>query len=262
MKRLLLNFSFAFTFLAAGLLFADDSDKLSGKWSVKKTIDSGQSITQTIEIKKDKFIFEIMGADGKAALHAEGDVKFEKEGPFNVAHFLHIRAGQSASDLQEVSEERRNVYVMDGENWLMASNFEEDRDQKPSLDVYQKVKAAAQGGGGGSLVIDEIQMVATPQSATWFFCFEAKLGDATRRYYVENKGFEKSQVTIPIALELPKAKAGEKVSFKMQLDDIDGDACSDEPDNKSTGEFQVSDRGSQSFKPENDWQYTIRWHLK
>jgi len=257
MKRL--HFFFAFTFLAASFLFADDSDKLSGKWSVKKTIDSGQ-ITQTIEIKKDKFIFEILGADGKAALHAEGDVKFEKSGPFNVAHFLHIRAGQSASDLQDVSEERRNVYVMDGENWLMASNFEEDRDQKPSLDVYQRVKAAAQGGG--SLVIDEIQMVATPQSATWFFCFEAKLGDATRRYYVENKGFEKSQVTIPVALELPKAKAGEKVSFKMQLDDIDGDACSDEPDNRSTGEFQVSDRGSQSFKPENDWQYTIRWHLK
>ena len=260
MKRLLLNFSFAFTFLAASVLFADDSDKLSGKWSVKKTGDSGQTFTQALEIKKDKFIFEIQGPDGNVALHAEGDVKFEKAGPFNVAHFLHIRAGQSASDLQEVSEERRNVYVMDGDHWLMASNFEEDRDQKPSLDVYQRVKAGAQGSG--SVVIDEIQMVATPQTATWFFCFEAKLGDATRRYYVENKGFEKSQVTIPVALELPKAKAGEKVTFKMQLDDIDGDACSDEPDNRSTGEFQVSDRGSQSFKPENDWQYTIRWHLK
>jgi hypothetical protein len=48
----------------------------------------------------------------------------------------------------------------------------------------------------------------------------------------------------------------------MQLDDIDGDACSDEPDNRSNGEFTVSEKGSQTFKPANDWNYTIRWHLK
>jgi len=261
MKRLLLNCSLAGAFFATGVLFADDGDKLTGKWSVKKVNDQGQSFTQTIEIKKDKFIFEIQGADGNTALHAEGDVKFVKEGPFNVAHFLHIRAGQSASDLQEVSEERKNVYALDGENWLMASNFEEDRNQTPSLDIYKRVKASG-GGGGGSLVIDEIQMTATPQVATWYFCIEVKLGDVTRRYYVENKGYDKSQVTIPVALELPKAQPGQKVTFKMQLDDIDGDACSDEPDQRSTGEFAVSERGSQSFKPENDWSYTIRWHLK
>jgi hypothetical protein len=261
MKRLLLNGSLWCALFATGLLFADDADKLTGKWSVKKMNDQGQSFTQNLEIKKNKFVFEIQGADGNTALHAEGDVKFEKSGPFSVAHFLNIRAGTSASDLQDVSEERRNVYVMDGENWLMASNFEEDRQQKPSLDVYQRVKASA-SAQGGSLVIDEIQMAATPQSATWYFCFEAKLGGVMRRYYIENKGYDKSQVTIPVALELPKALAGQMVKFKMQLDDIDGDACSDEPDNRSNGEFTVSEKGSQTFKPENDWSYTIRWHLK
>jgi len=261
MKRLLLISVFACAFLASGLLFADDADKLTGKWTVKKTGDQG-NFTQNLEIKKDKFIFEILGADGNAALHAEGDVKFEKSGPFNVAHFLHIKAGLSATELQDVAEERKNVYVIDGDNWLMASNFEEDRDQKPTLDVYKRAKSSAGSTGGGTLVIDEVQMTATPQSATWYFCIEFKLGDATRRYYVENKGYDKSQVTIPVALELPKAQAGQKVTFKMQLDDIDGDACSDEPDNRSTGEFAVSERGSQSFKPENEWSYTIKWHLK
>lgn len=261
MKRLLLAFCFTSTLFGATLLFADDGDKLTGKWSVKRVNDQGQSFVQNLEIKKDKFVFEIKGADGNLALHAEGDVKFEKAGPFNVAHFLHIRAGQSASDLQEVSEERSNPYVIDGDNWLMASNFEEDRQQKPSLDVYQRVKESADSGAG-KLVIDEVQMTATPQSATWYFCFEAKIGETTRRYYVENKGYDKSQVTIPVMLELPKAQAGQKVTFKMQLDDIDGDACSDEPDNRSTGEFTVNERGSKDFKPEADWSYTIRWHLK
>ncbi len=114
----------------------------------------------------------------------------------------------------------------------------------------------------GRLVIDEIQMADTPQSATWYICFEATVEGVTRRYYVENKGYDNNQVTIPVALELPKAKAGEKCSFKMQLDDVDGDACTEEMDNRSTGEFTVNERGSQSYKPEDHWRYTIRWHLK
>jgi len=260
MKRLLFNCFLGCALFVANLTFADDADKLTGKWSVKKMNEQGQSFTQNLEIKKNKFVFEIQTTDGSTALHAEGDVKFEKAGPLSVAHFLNIRAGSSASDLQEVSEERQNVYVVDGDNWLMATNFEEDRQQKPSLDVYRRIKATAQGGG--SLVIDEVQMTATPQNATWYFCFEAKAGSVMRRYYIENKGYDKSQVTIPVALEFPKAQPGQKVTFKMQLDDIDGDACSDEPDNRSNGEFTVSEKGSQTFKPENDWSYTIRWHLK
>jgi len=69
-------------------------------------------------------------------------------------------------------------------------------------------------------------------------------------------------VTIPVALEVPKMSAGKKCTFTLQLDDIDDDACGDEPDNRSTGEFTVSERGSQPYKPEDNWRYTIRWHLK
>ena len=105
-------------------------------------------------------------------------------------------------------------------------------------------------------------MADTPQVATWYLCFEANADETKGRHYVENKGYEKNQVTIPVALELAKVRAGQKCSFKLQLDDVDGDACSDEPDNRSTGEFTVSDKGSQSYKPEDNWRYTIRWHLK
>jgi hypothetical protein len=46
------------------------------------------------------------------------------------------------------------------------------------------------------------------------------------------------------------------------LDDVDDDACTDEVDNRSAGEFIISERGSQSYKPEANWRYTVRWHLK
>jgi hypothetical protein len=77
-----------------------------------------------------------------------------------------------------------------------------------------------------------------------------------------DKGYERNQVTIAVALELPKVRAGQKCGFKLQLDDVDGDACTEDVDNRSTGEFTVSERGSQTYQPEDHWRYTIRWHLK
>src|SRR5207253_422298 len=99
-------------------------------------------------------------------------------------------------------------------------------------------------------------------SGTWFFCFEAKVGGVSRRHYLENKGYEKNHVAIPVALELNQVKPGQKCQFKVQLDDVDADACTEEVDNRSAGEFTVNEKGSQTYKPEDHWQYTVRWHLK
>jgi hypothetical protein len=260
MKQLFSKFIFAAAWLVAVTMSAQDAERLNGKWSVQKTNDQG-TFTQTVEVKGSKFIFEIQ-RDGGAVLHAEGDMKLEKLGPFNSVRFTNVRGGQSATDLQEVNDEFISVYTLDGDTWLMASNFDKDRQgRKPSLDRYQRAKAAA-GPQSGTLVIDEIEMADTPQSATWFLCFEAKVEGVSKRHYVANKGYEKNKMTIPMALELPNVKAGQKCSFKMQLDDVDEDTCTDEVDNRSTGEFAVTERGSQSFKPEANWQYTLKWHLK
>jgi hypothetical protein len=259
MKRLLLSFAFAAIWFIPAALRADEADLLAGKWSVKKVSDQGQNYTQTVEVKKDKFVFQILGADDSVVIHAEGDLKLEKLGPFNSVRFSHIRAGASAANLQDVDEEYVSIYLLDADTWTMAANFDKPRSQKPGVDVYRRVKAAAETS---TLVIDEVQMTDTPQSATWYFCFEAKVEGVSRRYYVENKGYDKNQVTIPLALELPKVRAGQKCSFKMQLDDVDADTCTDEMDNRSTGEFALSERGSQTYKPEDHWSYTIRWHLK
>jgi hypothetical protein len=142
----------------------------------------------------------------------------------------------------------------------LVSNFDKEReDQKPSLDVYRRIKTTVEPT---TLVIDEIEMADTPQSATWFLCLEITVEGVTRTYHADCKGYDKKQITIPVGLELPKAKPGQKCSFKLQLDDVDGDVCTDDVDNRSTGEFAVSDKGEQAYKPEDNWRYTIRWHLK
>ncbi len=239
---------------------ADDMDALIGKWSVKKVNDQGQKVTQTFTIKKDKAVFQILDADGTLVLYAEGNLKLDKIGPFNAAHFVNVRGGASADSLQDVDDEFVNIYRLDGDSLSMLSFMDKDREQmRPAMDVYQRVKEAA---AASTLVIDEVVMADTPQSATWYFCFEAKVEGVTRRHYVQNKGYDKNQVTIPMALEIPQAKPGQKCTFKMQLDDVDEDACSDEMDNQSKGEFTISEKGEQAYKPEDNWKYTIKWHLK
>lgn len=131
--------------LLAGSAWAGDLESLAGKWSVKKVNDQGQNITQTIEVKKDKFVFEILGSDDSVVLHAEGDFKLEKLGPFSAARFSNIRAGNSGSNLDEVDDVYLSVYTLDGDNWTVASNFDKPRDgQKAGVDVYRHV------AGGGS----------------------------------------------------------------------------------------------------------------
>jgi hypothetical protein len=143
MKKLLIALCI-FGLSCSCLVRADDASSLAGKWSVKKVNNEGQNVTQTIEIKKDKFVFQVHSSDGSVMLYAEGDLKLEKLGPFSVARFMNIRGGGSASNLQDVDDVYVSVYVLDDDTWTMASGFDKQRDeQKPSADAYNRVKAAA-----------------------------------------------------------------------------------------------------------------------
>jgi hypothetical protein len=120
--------------------FADDLEKLAGSWSTKKTNDQGQAFTQVLEIKKDKLVFKILGGGEQLFLYAEGTVKLEKFGPFNGIRVTNVKGGISESDLQPVEEDFVSIYHLDSDTLRMAANFDKERDQKPSLDVYQRVK--------------------------------------------------------------------------------------------------------------------------
>ena len=118
--------------------FADDLASLSGKWSVKKKGPDGEGVTQLIEIKKDKFTFEIKGSDNKTVLYAEGSIKLEKLGPFSAIKFFNLKAGDSPAQTESVDEERQAIYQLSEGMFTMASNFDEIRQEKPSVDVYTK----------------------------------------------------------------------------------------------------------------------------
>jgi hypothetical protein len=145
MKQLMLNSWLALILLlSTTALFADDAAPLAGKWSVRKTNERGEKYTQTIEIKNDKFIFEILDTDNHVVLHAQGDLKLEKVGPFNAARFLHIRGGRSASEMDDVDDEYLSIYTLEDNTWTLASNFDKQRQgQKPSADLYQRVSQPA-----------------------------------------------------------------------------------------------------------------------
>jgi hypothetical protein len=137
MKRLITLTAIATLFACTA--FADDLAKLEGKWSVKKTNPEGQSFTQTLEIKKDTFKFKIIRGTDEVAIYAEGKLKLEKSGPFNVVKFTDIKAGSSESDTSAIDDDHVSIYVLGDNTWTVAANFDKDRDdQKPSLDAYTK----------------------------------------------------------------------------------------------------------------------------
>src|SRR3954464_7850520 len=135
------NYLLAAALFASSTLFAGDAETLIGKWSTKKTNEDGDKVTQTMEIKKDKFIFQVLKSDNTVALYATGDFKTEKLGPFNSARFSHIRGGPNSSDLNDVDDEYVCIYTLDGDTWTMATNFDKEREKKPAIDVYTRSKA-------------------------------------------------------------------------------------------------------------------------
>ena len=127
----------ALAFLGA-TTWADDLAALQGKWSVKKSGDRG-TFTQQLEIKDKKFIFKIVNADDAVVFVASGEIELKKQGAFNTARFFAIKAGPSDTQLDPTEEERNGIYLLDGGQFYLASNFDKARErEKPSVDAYSK----------------------------------------------------------------------------------------------------------------------------
>src|SRR4051812_47594117 len=130
---------FVLVFMVMGAtVWGDDLAALQGKWSVKKTGDRG-AFTQQIEFKEKKFVFKILNSEDALIFVATGEVELKKQGAFNTARFFGIKAGRSDTELEAVDEERNSVYLLDGGQFYLASNFDKPRErEKPSVDAYSK----------------------------------------------------------------------------------------------------------------------------
>lgn len=114
-------------------------DKLQGKWETKKTSDDGQKISQTVELKKDKMLFKIYDSNGSTVFAATADVKAQKAGAFNTFTITNIKAGQDEDSLEPAEGERAYVYMLGYNTLTIVSNVDEEREQPPTIDVYNKV---------------------------------------------------------------------------------------------------------------------------
>ncbi len=239
-------------------LLANDLDALAGRW-VAKVDAQGQTFKQTLEIKKNKFTFEAARDGGQTVLYAEGEVKTEAYGPFKAAKFYNIRGGTSSSELESVDDDRTVIYSLGYNEMMVAANFDKERSEPATVTKYTKVAASA---ASKTLVIDKIVMHKSPQSAEYFLCFEATVGEATKRFNVPDKTYEKDGLTIATDLAIPNVSQDATCKFVLKLDDVAGDECTEEMDNRSAGSFTATESGSREFKPESQWRYTIYWHLK
>lgn len=129
-----------FLTLSATRIFADDLEKMAGKWSLAHTNDNGLTYTQSLEIVKGKFVFQVTDSDKKVVLYAKGDVKLDKLGELKGASFIHIEGGANSDDLNPVDDDRHCVYVLDGDSLTLAMNFDRDREKGPRIDVYTRGK--------------------------------------------------------------------------------------------------------------------------
>ena len=118
---------------------ADDLAQFQGKWSVKKTSDQG-TFTQFLEFTKNAFKFKLVGSDGNTILVAEGSLELKEAGGVKVAKLMNIKAGGSASDLNDTNDDRVSVYTFRDGKLFLAGNLDKERNsEKPSLDEYTKV---------------------------------------------------------------------------------------------------------------------------
>jgi hypothetical protein len=263
MKKICLSLAATFVLSTFGALSAsaDDLDALAGKWVSERKDDQGRVFKQTLEIKKNKFKFRLSREGDDRTLYAEGDVKAETLGPFKTAKFYNIQGGLSASDLQPVDDDRTVIYLLGYNELTTAVNFDKERQEPPMVTKYTKdTKAAAEEAK--SLVIDKIVLHKTPQAADFYICLDVTVGDASKRFNIPDKTYSGTEIAIPTELAIPNVRADQTCKFVMKLDDVAGDECTDEMDNKSDGSFKVTASGSQDFKPEDGWTYTIHWHLK
>lgn len=132
--------------LAAASITAADPpslDALQGAWSLKRTNQEGQVVSQVLEFKQDRMTFKILGADGGLRFFANSAAAVQKFGPFHTLKFTGIQAGRSEDSTEAVEDERHSAFLLEGETLALASNFDKVRSgQPPRAEIYARGKAA------------------------------------------------------------------------------------------------------------------------
>jgi hypothetical protein len=133
--------------LTVGSVSAADSPGLAalqGAWSLKRTNQEGQVVSQTLEFKQDGMTFKLAGSGGDLSFFAKSAVAVQKLGPFQSLKITSIQAGRSEDSTEAVDDERTSIFLVEGDSLTLASNFDKVRSgQPPRVESYARGKAAA-----------------------------------------------------------------------------------------------------------------------
>jgi hypothetical protein len=113
-----------------------------------------------------------------------------------------------------------------------------------------------------TLVIDKVVINKTPRDGPWLLCFTVSHGVDEVTFNVPNKQFEGSGVEIALGVEISNVRSGDGVRWDMKLDGDQADVCSVEAENRSSGNFKATLRGSRVFNPTGNWNFVMYWHLE
>ncbi len=113
----------------------------------------------------------------------------------------------------------------------------------------------------GTLVITKVIHHKTPQSGTWLHCFEVNVDGRTNTHNIPNKEYEGTNAVVEMNLTMEHCSVGSRPTFKISLDDDQGDVCSPQAEDKTNNEFTISSEGSQNFSAGDNWNYTLYWKL-
>ena len=126
------------TGLSVPSLAANDLAALAGKWTLKRKMDDGQTVTQQLIFKADKVSFRMMTEGGSTLIYAEGTAKVTTAGGIKVLSLTNLKAGQSDTDLQPIQEEFSAPFRVSGNVCYLASGLDREREESPRVDAYRK----------------------------------------------------------------------------------------------------------------------------
>lgn len=112
-----------------------------------------------------------------------------------------------------------------------------------------------------TLVIEKVIMHESPQWGTYLYYFEAWAGDSRGVFHVPGDLYKGDGIIIEMNLQIPKVNPDAQVNWVMRLDDDEPKVITNEADNKCSGTFTATSVGSQTYNPEDEWRFTIHWHI-
>lgn len=111
------------------------------------------------------------------------------------------------------------------------------------------------------LIIDRLVVHVAPQDSNWLLCFKTEAENSSKMFHIPKKKYIGNGNIIDMSLRLPNVSEGQICSCKCQIDHSETKVCGDLAEDSCSDSFIATKNGAQTHKLQDDWCYTIYWHM-